>query len=366
MGCEAEILTESAVRSILDELDKSFTFDSRDVSKPSSDEMLRKSIRKFAPDCQRRLEDEFFGYGPLKTLLSDFEVKEIVVNGAQDIWFERNGQFQKLPDQFHDALTFRNFIDRLCAEAEIKVDLSQPFADGRWLEFRVHLGCAPLTQCDFHLTLRRLNEKSWTLNELFEKGWANPDQMSTLRRLIDEHRNILFVGPTGCGKTTALSACLRELPESERVVIIEDTDELPRPNSASSKLLTRPPIESSSLPAITLTDLVRHSLRMRPFRITMGEVRGGEAKDLLMAMATGHSGSFATIHAAEPRQALLRLEMLVQLGAPQWDVQAIRQLILLSIEYIVVCGFDGGKRRLGGIHKVAALESFGFLLETIA
>ena len=182
--------------------------------------------------------------------------------------------------------------------------------------------------------------------------------------MIERRKNILFLGPTGCGKTTVLGACLKELASSERVVILEDTDELPRPNTASSKLLTRPQ-QGSTLPEVTLSDLVRQSLRMRPFRLVMGEVRGAEAKDLLLALATGHSGSMGTIHSADARQALLRLEMLVQLGAPQWSLQAIRQLIHLSVEALVVCGYEGGQRRLHGLFQVAALESIGFLLEPI-
>ena len=193
-------------------------------------------------------------------------------------------------------------------------------------------------------------------------GWAQAPRIQMLRDLIVKQKNILFIGPTGSGKTTVLGACLRELQENERAVIIEDTDELARPNSSSAKLLTRP-AQSAALPEVTLTDLVRQSLRMRPQRLVMGEVRGAEAKDLLLALATGHSGSLGTVHAADPRQALLRLEMLVQLGAPQWNVQAIRQLIQLSVDYLVVCGNADGKRRLDGIYKVAALESFGFLLE---
>jgi pilus assembly protein CpaF len=122
---------------------------------------------------------------------------------------------------------------------------------------------------------------------------------------------------------------------------------------------------SPSLPEVTLSDLVRQSLRMRPSRLIMGEVRGPEAKDLLLALATGHSGSLGTLHASDPRQALLRLEMLVQLGAPQWSVQAVRQLIQLSVDTLVVCGNENGHRCLKGIYKVAALESFGFLLEDI-
>lgn len=363
------------VRAITDEFEKAWSFDARDLERPSSEQLLRQLIQ-LSPESQRpRLEAEFFALGPLTELVEDHGIQEIVLNGAREIWFERQGSFTQLQDAFLSEWTFKNFIDRLCAEAAIKVDLSQPFVDGRWRGFRVHLGCAPLTHCAFHLTLRRLPENPWTLDQLIQAGWSTPEQAEVLRGLVRERKNLLFLGPTGCGKTTVLGACLKELPQNERVVIVEDTDELPRPNLASTKLLSRS-LSCAALPEITLTDLVRQSLRMRPFRLVMGEVRGGEAKDLLLALATGHSGSLGTLHASDPRQALLRLEMLVQLGAPQWNTQAIRQLIQLSVDGLVVCGYDKGQpeagpsatsyRRLQGIYKVAALESFGFLLEPLA
>jgi pilus assembly protein CpaF len=355
---------EEHAEKILMKYEKAWSFDSRDLERPSADELLRGVIGESPPAVRTRLEQEFFGLGPLTGLAEDKSIQEIVVNGAREIWFERAGVFARLEDKFLSELTFKNFIDRLCAGAQMKVDLAQPFADGRWLDFRVHLGCAPLTHCHYHLTLRRLPENPWTLAQLVKAGWTSEEKMGVLRGLIEQKKNVLFLGPTGCGKTTVLGACLKELSENERVVILEDTDELPRPNSASTKLLTRNQA-CAALPEVTLTDLVRQSLRMRPFRIVMGEVRGGEAKDLLLALATGHSGSLGTLHASEARQALLRLEMLVQLGAPQWSVQAIRQLIQLSVDALVVCGNSGGHRCLEGMFKVAALESFGFLLEPL-
>lgn len=353
------------VREILSSFEKAWSFDSRDLARPSGDEMLRVLIQECRSNQKERIEQEFFGFGPICPLAEDSSIQEIIINGPREIWYERLGTFNKLEDSFLSEHTFKNFVDRLCAAAAIKIDLVHPFADGRWLDFRVHLACAPLTHCPFHVTLRRLNENPWTLPQLVEAGWSSREQARLLRDLILERKNLLFIGPTGCGKTTVLGACLKELSEAERVVILEDTDELPRPNSASTKLLTRAR-DCAALPEVTLTDLVRQSLRMRPFRIVMGEVRGGEAKDLLLALATGHSGSLGTLHASEARQALLRLEMLVQLGAPQWSLQAIRQLIQLSVEALVVCGYENGHRCLKGIFKVAALEAFGFLLEPIA
>ncbi len=364
VGCAKVHNAKEMVQLILQRFEEAWSYDSRDLARPTADELLRQLIRAAEPSLQARLEEEFFGLGPLREVIEDDSIQEIVVNGAADIWYERGGQFLALEDQFLSDLTFKNFIDRLCSWSGLKVDLAQPFADGRWQNFRVHLGCAPLTHCHFHLTLRRLPENPWTLKQLVSADWCNEAQALVLEELIQSRKNIIFLGPTGCGKTTVLGACLKGLTSNERVVILEDTDELPRPNLASTKLLTRS-MGTAALPEVNLSDLVRQSLRMRPFRLVMGEVRGAEAKDLLLALATGHSGSMGTLHASDARQGLLRLEMLVQLGAPQWSVLAIRQLIHLSVEALVVCGYSSGQRRLQGIFKVAALESIGLLLEPL-
>lgn len=353
------------VSGILERFEAAWSFDGRDFAKPSAEDTLKNLIRQCAAQDQTRLMNEFFEQGPLTELLERPGLQEIIVNGPEDIWIECQGRFSKHPDGFLSELTFKNFIDRICAEAGMKVDLAQPFTDGRWREFRVHLGCAPLTHCPYHMNLRKIPDNPWTLNTLEEANWATGFQTGVLKGLVRDRKNVLFIGPTGSGKTTVLGACLREVTEDERIVIIEDTDELKRPNTASTKLLTRT-AHLPALPEVTLTDLVRQSLRMRPSRLVMGEVRGAEAKDLLLALATGHSGSLGTLHASEPRQALLRLEMLVQLGAPQWSLNAVRQLIQLSVDALVVCGIENGHRRLEGIYKVAALESFGFLLEPMA
>jgi pilus assembly protein CpaF len=360
----AEALRTDA-QQVLERFERTWTFDLDDLRKPSSDVVVRDLIAECAPERQERLRQEFFASGPLASLLNDDNVPEIIVNGAEEIWIERGGRLQRVPDQFLSELTFKNFIDRVCGEAGIKVDLAEPFANGRWQGFRVHLTTAPLAHCSYHLTLRRLPQNPWTLESLHKAGWCSTQELAILRKLIAERKNVIVIGPTGCGKTSVLGACLKELPEDERVVVIEDTDELPRPNGASTKLLARAKV-SAQLPEITLSDLVRQSLRMRPLRLVVGEVRGAEAKDLLLALATGHSGSWGTLHATEARQALLRLEMLIQLGAPQWSVQAIRQLLQLSVDALVVCGNENGHRRLEGIYRVAALESVGFLLEPMA
>lgn len=356
---------KAEVERILRDFQDTWSFDGRDLERPNAEETLRQLILRAPENLRARLIHEFFNEGPLAIILETPNLQEIIVNGPDDIWIESEGRLWKHEDGFLSETTFKNFIDRLCSEAGVKIDLAQPFSDGRWRGFRVHIGCAPLTHCAYHLNLRRIPNNPWTLSGLLAAGWAPAPQVLLLKEMVRQRKNILFIGPTGCGKTTVLGACLKELNESERVVIIEDTDELARPNSASSKLLTRP-MSTPALPEVTLTDLVRQSLRMLPSRLVMGEVRGSEAKDLLMALATGHSGSLGTLHASDPKQALLRLEMLVQLGAPQWNLQAIRQLIQLSVDTLVVCGNENGHRKLDGIYRVAALESFGFLLEPLA
>lgn len=355
---------EEEVNRILARFEQTWTFDLRDLNRPSSEQLLRDLIKESPPFLHARLEDEFFGAGPLTSLLTREDLQELVINGPHQIWYEQNGVFAPHDDRFLSAVTFKNFIDRLCAEATVKLDLEHPFADGRWRGFRLHLACAPLANQSFHVTLRRVPDNPWTLERLEAVHWCTPVQRAHLQTLLAERRNFLIVGPTGCGKTSVLGACLKALAENERVVIIEDTDELATPNAASTKLLTRPAV-AQALREVTLTDLVKQSLRMRPFRLVVGEVRGGEAKDLLLALATGHDGSLGTLHASDARQALLRLEMLIQMGAPQWNLQAIRQLLHLSVEYLVVCANHAGQRRLEGIYRVAALESFGFCLERV-
>ena len=351
------------VEQVLLKFESTWTFDVHDLRKPSAEVVLQKLIAACDPGRQERLAEEFFGVGPLGPLIVESEVTEILVNGPNDIYFERDGAFTRWPDSFRHDITFKNFVERLCRDAGTKVDLAQPFANARWNGFRVHI-CTAISNVSYHLSLRRMAAHTRTLDSLIDQGWCLPEEGELLRGLLTERKNVLVIGPTGSGKTTVLGCLLKELAPCERTIVIEDTDELPLPNSSSTKLLARPEL-STELGAIDLGELVRQSLRMRPLRLVVGEVRGGEAKDLLLALATGHSGSWGTMHASDARQALFRLEMLIQLGAPQWNLAAIRQLLQLSVDAIVVCASEHGKRRLGGVYKLAALESFGFLLEEL-
>ncbi len=354
---------EACAHDILETFQKSWTLGVEDLNQSESDQRLKIQVETAPENLRARLDLEFFDWGPLSALCNDPEVTEILVIGWQKVCFEKAGQLHLHSDRFLHPITFRRILDRLLSEAQIFIDQSRPFANGRWRDFRVHAVCSPICSGDMQLSLRRSQTHQWDWARLEQAGWATLEQLELLKEQILVKKNILIVGPTSSGKTSVLSAFLSEIGQAERALILEDTHELSCPNSLSSNLLTRP--AGPSLPEVDLGSLVKQSLRMRPDRLVIGEVRGSEAKNLLLALATGHSGCFGTLHASDPHQALLRLEMLVQMGAPQWDIGAIRKLIHLSIHTIVVCGFENGQRHLKGIFKVAGLESFGLLIESL-
>lgn len=311
-----------------------------------------------------RIRSEFFSSGPIESLLGDDSITEVIINGSQKICYESAGQLHQLTDCFYSDLSFRNFIHRICQEAHIQTNLNTPCGDGAWRGYRVHLIQAPLVEAPFHLCLRRHPQSVWTLEKLISQGWCESDQLDFIKDLINQRKNLLIVGSTSSGKTSLLNACLDRLPSHERVVSIEDANEIVSPNFSSVKLLTRTD-SNRQLQAYDQSDLIKQSLRMRPDRLVMGEVRGGEAKDLLMALSSGHRGSMGTLHADSAKQALWRLEMLVQMGAPHWSLQAIRRLIQLSLDALIVVQKDQGQRRLEGVYRIASLEDVGFLVEKV-
>ncbi|MEK6555698.1 MAG: ATPase, T2SS/T4P/T4SS family [Bdellovibrionota bacterium] len=300
----------------------------------------------------------------IESLLCDPSLTEIIFQSSKNIWLEKDGRLTPSEVQFSSELEYHNFLQNLILEARLRPDLETPFADGTWRDFRVHLIQAPLSPQGPVLTLRKRAPCSWTLEHLKNSGWAPESAIQILEKMIRDKKSLLIVGATGTGKTSVLNACLKTLPAHERVLVIEDTDEIYLPNNISVKLLTRT-TEGTDLPSYTQTDLVKQSLRMRPDRIIMGEVRGGEAKDLLLAFSTGHTGGLATLHAETERQALMRLEMLVQMGAPQWSLHTIRTLIQTSFSAVIVVERKNEKRKLASIAKIVALEETGFCLEKI-
>lgn len=316
-------------------------------------------------ESTKRLYNEFFAEGPLVSLLDDESITELIITAHDQICFEKNGKLTQHDDKFFSQLTYNRFLEKICQEADVHFNLENPMINGKWRDFRLHIASSEVTQGETSLSLRRHPKSPWTFEKLMDQNWCTPQQYQEIEKILLNRKTFLVVGGTGSGKTSFLNACLKKIPAHERMVIIEDTQELSIPNSFSTRLLTRHDC-NGQLPEIDQGELVRQSLRMRPDRLVMGEIRGSEAKDLLMALSTGHAGSFGSLHASTAAQALIRLEMLIQMGAPNWSLSAIRNLIRFSLDYIVVLNKNpAGQRQLQGLYQITSLEEMGLLLEKI-
>ncbi len=315
------------------------------------------------PMIQQRIIEEIFYWGPLSPLLEKDDLFDIIIQGPEAIYYETSKGMEKLNDCFLSEISFQNFVDRLSHESSIIVDKKTPFANGKFKSFRVHIAIPPVVK-ETTITLRKHNTRIFSLDQLEQSGFLTSPQKQWFSSVLDERRNFLVIGPTGSGKTTFINSLLQSIPETERIVITEDTDELNPPSSLTAKMISRE-ICPDSLDPVTMGDLVKQSLRMRPDRVVVGEVRGEEAKDLLQALATGHSGSMGTLHAHSAAQALIRLEMLIQMGAPQWSLYSIRQLIRMSLDYLIVLKENRLSKGIKEVVQIGALEDFGLLLEEV-
>ena len=333
---------------------------------------LSRQITRLTEEClapldentRTRINNELNKFGPIEDLLNNSAVTEIIINGSEHIFAEKNGRLEKIEDSFFSEHTYKNFIDRLCELAGCHETLEHPFADGHFNNARFSLVRNEITHDGAHVSIRKHPLNSWSLDKLVTAQWCSALEAQALKQLIHDRKSFLIVGPTSAGKTSIINALIQEMPDSERLVVIEDTSEICLPNPCSMKMLTRND-PYGSLPPYDQCFLLKQALRLRPDRLVIGEIRGNEAKDFLMLLSTGHSGSFGTLHAADPRQALLRLEMLIQ-SASNWNLQAIRKLIFLSLEYIVVTGRDpSGKRKFQGLYRLSSLEENGFLIESV-
>jgi pilus assembly protein CpaF len=329
------------------------------------EQLINQETASLNETVRNRVCDEFDSWGPLTAPMADESITEIILNGPNSIWLERNGRLEVHEDHFFSELSFRNCLERISQAARTYITVEHPCADGQLGEFRLSLIGGDLTHNHPHLTLRRHPKNPWNFQKLFAQDWCDEKALGIFAKIMHERKNFLVIGSTGSGKTSVLNSFLNLLSENERVVAIEDTSEIALPNAASMKLLTREDPQGI-LPTIDQTQLVKRSLRLRPDRLVMGEIRGAEAKDFLMALATGHAGSFGTLHAQDASQALIRLEMLIQMGAPQWSLQAIRRLIQLSLDYIIVVAREpSGKRYFKGTYRLCSLEDHGFLVEKL-
>ena len=304
------------------------------------------------------IADDVLGYGPLERLLADDSISEVMVNGPHDIWVERNGRLYETALFFRDDSHLRRIINKMVAQVGRRIDESSPMVDARLPDgSRVNAVIPPLSLSGPLVTIRKFAQKRFDLDELVRVGTLTGEAVDFLRRCVEAELNILISGGTGTGKTTLLNALSAAVPDSERIVTIEDAAELQLKQSHVLRLEARPKnIEGEG--EVTIRDLVRNSLRMRPDRIIVGEVRGAESLDMLQAMNTGHDGSLSTIHCNSPRDALARLETMVLMAGFDLPVKAIRGQAASAIDLIVhLERFEDGTRKVSQITEVLRMES---------
>ncbi len=301
--------------------------------------------------------EEALGLGPLETLLREEDITEIMVNGHGNVFVERRGRIETTSKQFVDDRQVRLVIERIIAPLGRRLDESSPMVDARLPDgSRVNAIIEPLSIDGPTLTIRRFGTKRMGIEDLIALGSITPPVVDFLRACVEARLNILVSGGTGSGKTTLLNTLSGFIPRAERIVTIEDAAELKLNQPHVVRLESRPPnLEGRG--AITIRDLVRNSLRMRPDRIVVGECRGGEALDMLQAMNTGHDGSLTTIHANTPRDALARVETLVLMSGYDLPVRAIREQAAGAIDLVVqVARLRDGSRRVTSVSEVIGME----------
>lgn len=306
---------------------------------------------------QRQIEDEVLGLGPLEPLLSDPAVSDVLVNGCRPIYVERHGKLEQTPLQFHDDTHLMNIIDRIVSAVGRRVDEASPMVDARLKDgSRVNVIIPPLAIDGPVLSIRRFAVDTLTTEDLVRLGTLTPSIAEVLGAIVQARLNVLISGGTGSGKTTLLNVMSGFIPETERIVTIEDSAELQLRQPHVVRLETRQAnIEGKG--QVVQRDLVRNSLRMRPDRIVVGEVRGAEALDMLQAMNTGHDGSLTTVHANSARDALSRIEVMVSMAGVQFPIRALRSQIAAAINVIIhLERHEDGKRRVTSLQEINGLE----------
>ena len=314
----------------------------------------------------RQIVDAALGLGVIEGFLADPNVTEIMVNGPDDIWVERGGRLERVEARFEDEAQLYQTIDRVVQQVNRRVDESSPMVDARLPGGeRVNVIIPPVSLTGPVITIRRF-PRSYSLSELVELGSLEEPLAELLRSFVRARFNIIISGGTATGKTTLLNALSAFIPVGERVVTIEDSAELQLRQPHVVRLESRPAnVEGRG--EITIRDLVRNSLRMRPDRIIVGEVRGAETLDMLQAMNTGHEGSIATVHANSTEDAIVRLETLAGMTDVKILVEAVRDQINSAVDVIVqLARGPDGSRRVGEVAAVASRRREAFRLATVS
>jgi pilus assembly protein CpaF len=314
----------------------------------------------------RELTDDILGHGPLERLLADDTITEIMVNGPHEIWIERQGKLYRTDVAFTDESHLRRIIVKMVAQAGRRVDESIPMTDARLADgSRLNAVLPPLSLSGALLTIRKFPKRRLNATDMARLGTLTEETVDFLDRCVRARLNVLISGGTGTGKTTLLNVMSGSIPEEDRVVTIEETAELQLHQAHVLRLEARNR-NSEGEGEVTIRDLVRNSLRMRPDRIVVGEVRGAEALDMLQAMNTGHDGSLCTLHANTPRDALARCETMVLMAGYDLPVRAIRQQVSSALDLIVhLSRVRDGTRRVMAISEVMRMESDVITLQEI-
>jgi pilus assembly protein CpaF len=304
------------------------------------------------------IADDILGHGPLERLLADDSVTEIMVNGPHEIWIERQGKLLETTVRFNDESHLRRIINKMVAQVGRRIDESSPMVDARLPDgSRVNAIIPPLSLSGPLVTIRKFSKRRLNLDDMVKMGTLSAETTEFLQRCIRAQLNMLISGGTGSGKTTLLNALSTAIPDTERIVTIEDAAEL-RLNQKHVLRLEARPKNLDGEGEIPIRQLLRNSLRMRPDRIIVGEVRGAEALDMLQAMNTGHDGSLSTVHANSPRDALSRIETMVLMAGIDLPVRAIREQVSSALEAVVhLERLEDGSRRVTSIAEVQRMES---------
>jgi len=310
--------------------------------------------------------DNILGYGPIQSLLEDPEITEIMVNNSETVYIERLGRIHLTDRRFIDEAHLLRIIDKIVAQVGRRIDEASPMVDARLPDgSRVNAIIHPLAINGPMLTIRKFSREPYTVRDLIGFGTLDDRLASFIDASVRGKLNILISGGTGTGKTTLLNVMSSFVPDDERIVTIEDAAELRLSQSHVLRLESRPPnIEGKG--QITIRDLVRNSLRMRPDRIIVGEVRGAEALDMLQAMNTGHEGSLSTVHSNSPRDSLSRLETMVLMSGFDLPVRAVREQLASALDMVIqIARLRDGSRRVVQVSEISGMEGDTVVMQDI-